>query len=155
MDKRYAVVEVGSGAFVWINGERREGWVLQVVDRHTGENVGARVGHRNFVTQAGADGWCEHFNRFGLEPASYHVPPRFWDDHVARGCAEDGLQEEVRRTARSVQVRLDRAGYAELLSDAEHYADPSMQAELDPEYVGLVTSARATVRTLRKWGAPL
>lgn len=72
------------------------------------------------------------------------LPPRFYDDHVARDLPAG---EELHRTARMVMVALTRDEWVELRSDAEHYAD-GMGGELDRSYLGLVSSARATLRRL-------
>lgn len=77
------------------------------------------------------------------------LPPAFYDDHVSRGL-NAGLARK--RTQRYVRVELDAAAWAELLSDARHYADGDMgyAAELP----GLVASARATVKRLQDAPTP-
>lgn len=76
------------------------------------------------------------------------LPPRFYEDHVSRDLHPGRV---VRRTKSSVVVRLDAAAYADLLSDARYYSDA---AEWGSEYLGLASSARATVKRLLKAGAP-
>jgi hypothetical protein len=73
--------------------------------------------------------------------ATHRLPPTFYDDHVARDLPA-GV--EVRRTKTHVFVELTDAEVDELLSDARHYATPGMF----PDYPGLVSSARATVKAL-------
>lgn len=71
------------------------------------------------------------------------LPTRFYDDHDDRLLPSGTL---VKRTRRSVTVDLDPEAFADLLSDARHYADPvNGYAAESP---GLVASARATVRAL-------
>lgn len=73
----------------------------------------------------------------------YRLPPTFYDDHVSRDLPSG---EEVRRTKSHVFVNLTDEERAELLSDARHYASPSMGFSAD--YPGLVASARATIKAL-------
>jgi hypothetical protein len=73
------------------------------------------------------------------------LPPRFYDDHVSR---ELPAGTEIHRTARLVTVELSREDYAELRSDAEHYAGGRASGFDDPDLFGLVSSARATLRRL-------
>jgi hypothetical protein len=77
------------------------------------------------------------------------LPPRFFDDHLDRGC-EDGLPEEERSVIVSasdkrVIASMTDAGIRELWSDADYYAS-EMGAE---GYIGLASSARATLRAIR------
>ena len=81
--------------------------------------------------------------------AVYTVPPRFYADHVARDLPAGTVERE---TAKAVTVRLNDADYAELLSDARHYATAMGAAGFDDR--GLIASARATVRRLVAAGAP-
>jgi hypothetical protein len=73
------------------------------------------------------------------------LPPRFYDDHVSR---ELPSGEVIHRTAREVTVLLTEEEWAELRSDAEHYAGGARNGFEDPGLLGLVTSARATLRRL-------
>lgn len=84
------------------------------------------------------------------EPArrTYRLPPTFYEDHTARDLPAGNV---VRETKQHVYVSLDAAEFAELLSDASHYSTPGMYG---PEYLGLVSSARATVRALVAAGQP-
>ena len=49
-------------------------------------------------------------------------------------------------------VALDPKAYSELLSDADYYIE--CEGEMGPEYLGLISSARATHKALLKAGAP-
>jgi hypothetical protein len=81
---------------------------------------------------------------FDLEGPTVEVtlPPRFYEDHVARGCHPG---EVVRTLKTTVRVRLDAAAFDDLMSDARYYSDA---ADFDPYMIGLVSSARATVKRL-------
>jgi hypothetical protein len=81
----------------------------------------------------------------GAGTVTVAVPPRFYDDHVARDLPGGTV---VKRTARLVHVELDRAGYDELLADARYYAGDAMTEFAGDGGLGLVGSARATVRRL-------
>jgi hypothetical protein len=91
---------------------------------------------------------------------TYRIPKRFYEDHIER-CGDDpdpddpnweggypGAGVIVKTTVSHYTVELNDAQHAELLSDARHYADPYMAAELGPDYFGLVSSARSTVKAL-------
>lgn len=80
--------------------------------------------------------------------ATYRLPPAFYEDHCARDLPAGTV---VRTTKRSVYVELDADDYAELLSDARHYAD---RASGFDGLLGLRSSARATVNALVALGAP-
>lgn len=79
----------------------------------------------------------------------YRLPPAFYEDHRMRDLPSGEIDRE---TKQAVFVRLDRAAYDEILSDARHYAYNMAPGGFD-EY-GLISSARATVRALEKQGAP-
>lgn len=79
------------------------------------------------------------------------IPKRFYDDHVARDLPAGKVVEDMPRHYR---VELNAADYTELLSDADHYVWLGRTGDLDPEYFGLVSSARATVAALRKVDPP-
>jgi hypothetical protein len=76
------------------------------------------------------------------------VPPTFYDDHVARDLPA-GV--EVKRTSRGVVVDLTPDELAELRSDAVHYSNAVR--DMGSDFIGLQSSARATVRALDKQGA--
>lgn len=76
------------------------------------------------------------------ETVRVELPPRFYDDHVDRDLPS-GI--EVKRTKRGVTVDLDAEAFADLLGDADHYAT----GDFDPDLLGLVASARATLKRLR------
>ena len=73
------------------------------------------------------------------------VPPRFWDDHVGRACL--GHVVDGAAAGSKVRVWLRPCDRAELLSDARHYAT-SGTADFGADFLGVVSSARATVRAL-------
>jgi len=80
------------------------------------------------------------------------LPPVFWDDHVSRCLVtSSGTRDEYTvKSGKRTTVRISKADALELLSDAEHYADPGMAAELGWGMQFLVSSARATVAAINK-----
>lgn len=72
------------------------------------------------------------------------VPARFYDDHAGRDLPSG---REVSRSGSKVTVDLDAEAYADLLADAAHYVSMGTAA-FGPGMLGLVSSARATVRAL-------
>ena len=72
------------------------------------------------------------------------VPARFYDDHYGRDLPS-GV--EVSRSGSKVTVDLDDEAYTDLLADAKFYVDMGV-AEFGPGLLGLISSARATVRAL-------
>jgi hypothetical protein len=80
-------------------------------------------------------------------PYTIKVPACFYDDHDSR---ELPTPREISRTSRTVTVAVSDPNLAELLNDAEHYADRDGPTAADPEYAGLRKSARATVRAIKK-----
>lgn len=95
--------------------------------------------------------WAQGIEAYTIEAPSavYALPPRFYFDHAARDLAAGIIERE---TARLVYVRLDAADYRELESDAAHYADSMRAAGYDD--IGMISSARATLRRLRAAGEP-
>lgn len=83
---------------------------------------------------------------------TYRLPPRFYEDHTARDLPEDGISAKVSENARFVYVEMDAAAYDDLLSDAEHYADEGIAAEMG--LPTLAASARRTVAALNRQGRP-
>lgn len=73
------------------------------------------------------------------------LPVRFFTDHAERDLPTPQI---LRYTATHVWVRADDPALQELKSDAEHYAHRAGPTAGQPEYAGLRTSARATVRAL-------
>lgn len=73
---------------------------------------------------------------------TFRLPPRFYEDHVARDLPAGEL---VRETSKAVIVRLSEEERSELRDDAHHYAT---EREYRRDYPGLVASARATLRAL-------
>ncbi len=81
------------------------------------------------------------------------VPPTFFYDHEDRNCVQhSGEREEyiIKRLSKKLRVALHPVDVADLVSDADHYAD--MGSELDFDMQGLVSSARATKLQLAKLG---
>jgi hypothetical protein len=85
--------------------------------------------------------------------ALVRIPKVFYDDHTsgrelpAPPVAVDGT--------RHYWIDANHADASELLEDAEFYADPAGPIagnNAEPSYLGLASSARATVRALRNAG---
>lgn len=79
------------------------------------------------------------------ETITVTLPLRFYFDHVARDLPSGRL---ISRTDRTVRVELDRDAYLDLLSDAQHYSGDAMAEFSADGGLGLISSARATVRRL-------
>ena len=75
------------------------------------------------------------------------IPQRFYTDHIERDLE---APEIVKATASHFYIRKDSPHLAELLDDAEHYANGGISTYDFPELFGLVSSARATARAIRK-----
>lgn len=75
--------------------------------------------------------------------STFDIPPAFYWDHVYRDLP-GGIV--IKETKRYVRVQLTDEERSEILSDARHYASPSMGYAAD--YPGLVSSARATIKRL-------
>lgn len=79
------------------------------------------------------------------------VPTAFWDDHVSRDCeigagiGEADRSVEIKQTSKGTLVSMTEAAIAELWSDADYYA-----SEMGRDYPGLASSARATLRAIRR-----
>ena len=81
---------------------------------------------------------------------AFVAPIAFWEDHINRSDQPDALREaEVARVRNGMAVLLTAEQLSELGSDAEFYADMGV-AEFGFEYAGVVSSARATVRRIKK-----
>jgi hypothetical protein len=78
------------------------------------------------------------------------TPRRFWDDHTERCDECDGNVKEIRRTSTGVVVHLSMERINDLASDASYYDECG--GEMDAYYFGLVSSARATLKRLAKFG---
>lgn len=77
------------------------------------------------------------------------LPPRFVGDYMDRGLPspdEGGELEVVKATQRAMTVRLNKAAFDDLLSDARFYSDANQWPASVFQYLGM--SARATVRRL-------
>lgn len=82
---------------------------------------------------------------------TYKVPGRFFEDHMTRRFREGVWRDHDRNAnerwvGRYVYVTMTAQQVDELLCDAEHYAEGG--GGFDPEYRGLIASARATVKAL-------
>jgi hypothetical protein len=78
-------------------------------------------------------------------PITIEIPSTFWrDHHQQRGCSPTATV--TKETERLTTVILDAEAWDDLLGDAKHYAHPG---QYGPEYFGLVTSAKATVRRMK------
>ena len=80
-------------------------------------------------------------------PTTYtiSVPPVFWADHAAR-CVERDVQIAKGKSGRIV-IELTGDEIADLHSDADYYSCPD---GLDPDCMGLVRSARATLKAIEQ-----
>lgn len=74
------------------------------------------------------------------------LPTRFFDDHRERDLETPKV---VKSTKRHYFIADDDPAIPELLDDAEYYAADICTADF-PELFGLVSSARATVKALKK-----
>src|SRR5690606_21042665 len=77
------------------------------------------------------------------------VPTRTYLDHAGRDLPSG---EVVKTLYRHTRVVLDEAAYADLLSDAEHYASGAMDDMYQDDFAtasALIASAKATVKALR------
>lgn len=72
------------------------------------------------------------------------LPRRFYDDHVLRDLPAG---EVVKETTTTVTVALDPTAEHDLLEDARFYVDMGTR-ELGRDMLGLVASARATIKRL-------
>jgi chromosome segregation ATPase len=84
------------------------------------------------------------------EEVVVRVPKTFYDDHVARSDFPTGTIEKDLK--RAYEVRMTRAQYENLLSDARYYAS-AKPGEMDVPR-GTIASAGATQRALEKVPAP-
>jgi hypothetical protein len=77
-------------------------------------------------------------------PVVVTLPKRFYEDHVGRDLPAGTL---VAENPQSVTVSLDAAGWDDLVADAKHYVT-GFDGEPMRNYVGLISSARATLKRL-------
>jgi hypothetical protein len=92
------------------------------------------------LARAAIYGIVRHMNTM----KSYKIPPRFYLDHIARGCGETG--KIVRSTKNYLIVELDRQALEDLTSDALYYIECA--DTFDPPLTGLISSARATLKNI-------
>ena len=83
------------------------------------------------------------------------VPTVFWDDHISRDCeigagiGEADRSIEIKQSSKGTLVSMTEAAISELWSDADYYA-----SEMGRDYPGLASSARATLRAIRRQYPP-
>jgi hypothetical protein len=83
-----------------------------------------------------------------------NVPARFWEDHLSRSDTLNRDEVEIafsKREGFTVELTRDQAD--NLVSDADYYVECG--SEMGPDYFGLVSSARATLKRLAKVGVTL
>ena len=83
---------------------------------------------------------------------TYRVPTTFWADHEYR---QDGIDvcTVVKHGKRITTIEGTPEQVANLLSDAEYYADPVSARELRADGYGhLINSAQRTIEALKKQG---
>lgn len=85
-----------------------------------------------------------------MDTVTVKVPPAFYYDHVTRDLPSGRIVKEAKRY---YIIELNQAEYDELLSDATYYAYYISNAGFD-NVVGLIASAKATVKALRNAGRP-
>jgi len=73
------------------------------------------------------------------------LPQRFFDDHSDRGLPTPSV---VKSNYTHVWVQANDAALPELLNDAQFYAEEAW--DMGKEYIGIGSSARATVRAIQK-----
>lgn len=86
-----------------------------------------------------------------MERITVTIPWTFYEDHAKRGCVEYSPDPIVSRNGARVTVSLDPRDLHDLYSDARHYATSGV-ATYGRDLIGLVSSARATVKALVKQG---
>jgi len=83
----------------------------------------------------------------------YRVPPKFYGDHRTRDCGQTGII--LKETSKFVEVVLDDTALADLRGDADYYVHEGVGSNgMEREFLGLVSSAAATLRALDKGGRP-
>lgn len=91
-----------------------------------------------------------------IDTRVYRLPPKFYEDHIARGC--DG-GKVLKQTRSYVEVEMDRDAFDDVHSDAVYYTDEGtvgsmVESGASIGIYGLVRSACATLRRLEEVGAP-
>lgn len=80
------------------------------------------------------------------------LPRIFYDDHVERDCLPG---EVVKMGIRLVTIRCDDKTLEDLYSDAKHYASltagEGSDYDMEPEYRGLIRSAKATLKRIENY----
>lgn len=74
------------------------------------------------------------------------IPKRFLDDHAERDLDTPKIE---RSTSTHYWVNTEDPALDELVSDAEHYAEGGVSTIDFPHLLGIVASAKATLRALR------
>ena len=85
--------------------------------------------------------------------ATYTIPGTFFEDHMSRFYGEGPWQGHDRDTEiwtrKGVTISMTDEQASELLADAKFYVSMGV-SEFGPEYLGLISSARATVKSLTR-----
>jgi hypothetical protein len=86
-----------------------------------------------------------------MKTIKVNLPPTFWEDHLSRSDTLNRDEVEIAFSKRDgFTVELTREQADDLASDADYYV--YCGSEMGPEYFGLVSSARATLKRLAKVG---
>ena len=80
------------------------------------------------------------------ETQTYRIPPRFYLDHLARDCGNSG--KIIKQCAAYLIVELDTVALDDLTSDALYYIECA--DNFDPPMTGLIASARATLKAIKR-----
>jgi len=80
------------------------------------------------------------------ENVTLRIPERFYRDHADRDLPSGRIVSE---TSKGLVVELDPEAFKDLLSDAQFYVDMGVGA-FGPEFLGLISSARATIKALEE-----
>lgn len=76
------------------------------------------------------------------------LPRKFWKDHSSRDLPSGELLE-VRKNTVVIEATLEEL--REILDDAKFYSDSEyIISEMGRSYIGLVSSAKATVKAIQK-----
>lgn len=81
---------------------------------------------------------------------TYRLAATFVEDHMARGLPEQGTLRVVRALKNVTVVELDLPAYLDLLSDADHYSNPMIAAEMREMGTDLAATAARVAAMLRR-----
>lgn len=76
---------------------------------------------------------------------TYRLPKVFYDDHINRDLLGGNIIKETRT---HYFIELSPEAHLDIIEDAKLYID--LAPDLQREYFGLVSSARATIKALEK-----